>query len=304
MRLRVFRAARMADAMAELRQALGPDALILSTRRTAAGVEVTAALEPAEEAPPPPPLPPAPAGPDPLARHNLPAGARARIGAGTAASLAAALRFGPLPDAAARPLALIGPPGAGKTLTLAKLATRLVMRGAPPLVVTADAQRAGAVEQVAAFTRVLGVPLVPAGTGAGLARALAMRARGQAMLVDTAGCDPFDPEQAEQLLALLRVTDAAPVLVLPAGLDAEEAGETARAFAALGARHLVPTRLDGARRLGGVIAAALAGPLALAEAGTGPGAADGLTPLTPDWLAARLHGPARPASSCTGQEAA
>ncbi|MBP0494493.1 hypothetical protein [Roseomonas indoligenes] len=280
--------------MAECRQALGPDALILSTRRTATGVEVTAALEPAEEEPPsPPPFPPSvPAVPDPLARHNLPPALRPSIGAGGAASLAAVFRFAALPDAA-RPLALVGPPGAGKTLTVAKLATRMVMRGARPMVMTADLQRAGAAEQIAAFTRVLGVPLATAGTGAQLAAALAGRRPGQPLLLDTAGCDPFNPAQAEQLLALLRVTDAAPLLVLPAGLDSEEAMETARAFAALGARHLLPTRLDGARRLGGVLAAAFAGPLALTEAGTGPGAADGLTPLTPAWLAERLQGPAR-----------
>ncbi len=279
--------------MAECRQALGPDALILSTRRTAAGVEVTAALEPADE--PVPPLPPLPAAPDPLARHNIPAPLRNRIGAGSSATLALALRFGALPNAAQRPLAFVGPPGAGKTLTCAKLATRLVLGGATPLVVTADSQRAGAAEQIAAFTRVLGIPMAMAGTGAQLAAAMARRAAGQSMLLDTAGCDPFDPAQAEQLLALLRVTDAVPLLVLPAGLDPEEAGETARAFAALGARHLLPTRLDGARRLGGVLAAASAGPLTLAEAGIGPSVADGLTPITPAWLSARLSGPARPA---------
>jgi flagellar biosynthesis protein FlhF len=284
----------MTDAMAECRQALGPDALILSTRRTAAGVEVTAALEPAEEPPPPPlTIPTLPAAPDPLGRHNMPPALRARIGGGGAASLSAVLRFGGLPGGVDRPLALVGPPGAGKTLSCAKLATRMVLRGAGPLVVTADAQRAGAAEQIAAFTRVLGVTLAMAGSGGQLAAALARRAPGQPMLLDTAGCDPFDPAQAEQLLALLRVTEAAPVLVLPAGLDAEEAAETARAFAALGAGHFLPTRLDGARRLGGVLAAAFAGPLVLTEAGTGPGAADGLTPLTPAWLAERLHGPAR-----------
>ncbi|HEY8610509.1 MAG TPA: GTP-binding protein [Roseomonas sp.] len=282
--------------MAECRQALGPDALILSTRRTAAGVEVTAALEPAEEPlPPPPPVQAAPTAPDPLGRHNMPAPLRARLGAGNAPALAAALRFGALPDAVQHPLALVGPPGAGKTLTCAKIATRLVLGGAAPLIVTADSQRAGAAEQIAAFTRVLGIPLAMAGTGVQLATALARRVGGQPMLLDTAGCDPFDPAQAEQLLALLRVTEATPLLILPAGLDPEEAAETARAFAALGARHLLPTRLDAARRLGGVLAAAFAGPLALTEAGTGPGAADGLTPLTPAWLAERLTGPARPA---------
>ena len=57
----------------------------------------------------------------------------------------------------------------------------------------------------------------------------------------------------------------------------------------LGARHLLPTRLDAARRLGGVVSAAAEAGLALTEAGTGPGVADGLTPLSPEWLARRLE---------------
>ena len=77
------------------------------------------------------------------------------------------------------------------------------------------------------------------------------------------------------------------VLVLPAGLDPAEAADQAQAYVAAGARLLVATRLDLARRLGGTLAAAGRG-LALAEAGIGPGAADGLLPITPAWLAARL----------------
>ena len=58
---------------------------------------------------------------------------------------------------------------------------------------------------------------------------------------------------------------------------------------------MVATRLDLSRRLGGVLAAAHAGKLALTEAGVGPGAADGLVPLTAAFLAARLIGPGLPA---------
>ena len=76
--------------------------------------------------------------------------------------------------------------------------------------------------------------------------------------------------------------------MLPAGVDAAEAADIAGAFAEGGASLLVATRLDVARRLGGVVAAAKSAGLALAEAGIGPGAADGLTPLTPAFLAARL----------------
>ena len=78
------------------------------------------------------------------------------------------------------------------------------------------------------------------------------------------------------------------VLVLPGGLDPAEAADLGLAYAAHHAEFLVATRLDVSRRLGGVLAAAAAAQLPLAEAGIGPGAADGLVPLTPDFLAARL----------------
>ena len=54
MRLKLFRAPAMAEAMARVRAELGEDALILATRRVGDGVEVTAALEPDDQ---PPPLP-------------------------------------------------------------------------------------------------------------------------------------------------------------------------------------------------------------------------------------------------------
>lgn len=84
--------------------------------------------------------------------------------------------------------------------------------------------------------------------------------------------------------------------MLPAGLDVSEATELAHAFASLGAKLLVATRMDLARRIGGILAAAAAG-LALAEAGIGPGAADGLVPFTPAFVASRLVMPAPAAHS-------
>ncbi len=286
MRLKLYLAASMAEAMARVRAELGPDALILATRRVADGVEVTAALEP-----PPPPL----AAPDParerlLAYHDVPTPLRAALERGSLeAALAAALAFAPLPlDRESRPVLLAGPPGAGKTLTVARLATRLVMAGVKPLIITADGQRAGAVEQLAAFTRLLGIELVVANHPVTLGRALARRQPGAPTLVDAPGIDPFDPAQRDEIAVLAATGGAAVALVLPGGLHPIEAAELAGAFAEAGATHLIATRLDQARRLGGVLSAAQAGRLALAEAGIGPGAADGLAPLTPKLLAHRL----------------
>jgi flagellar biosynthesis protein FlhF len=138
------------------------------------------------------------------------------------------------------------------------------------------------------------VNLIVASHPVTLARALAQRTAGAPVLIDAPGIDPFDPPQREQIAALAATADAAMVLVLPAGLDANEAADQAEAFAGTGARMLVATRLDMARRLGGVLSAAAAGKLVLVEAGIGPGAADGLVPMTPALLAARLTGTAPP----------
>jgi len=306
MRLRVFIAPRMADAMAQLRAELGAEATILATRRVAGGVEVTAALEAEEPVLIPPAAAPLPGpAPGPLGFHNLPAALAGRLGGGPIEdALAGALGFAPLPGGRDRPLMLVGPPGAGKTLTCAKLATRLVLGGAAPVIVTTDGQRAGAVAQLAAFTGVLGLTLAVAQSPAALGKALARRAPGQPAILDSAGCDPFDARQALALHALAAAVQAELVLVLPAGLDAAEAADLARAFAALGARHLIPTRLDAARRLGAVLAAAEAGPLMLTEAGTGPEVAGGLEPLSPARLAARLAAAPARGLATTPQEAA
>ncbi|HVC59140.1 MAG TPA: GTP-binding protein [Acetobacteraceae bacterium] len=300
MRLKLFRAPAMAAAMAQVRAELGPDALILGTRRVAGGVEITAALEPDDPlprsplpCPAPSPLPPSL--PDParvaaLQFHAVPATLQAGLQAGALdAALASALAFDSLKLAAtAPPLLLSGPPGAGKTLTVARLATRLVMAGAVPMVITADGKRAGATEQLAAFTRLLGIDLIVASHPVTLGRALARRQDAAPVLIDAPGCDPFDPVQVEELAALAGTASARVVLVLPGGLDPAEAADFAAAFAAAGASQLVATRLDVARRLGGILAAAAAGGLALTEAGIGAGAADGLVPLTPAFLAERL----------------
>jgi flagellar biosynthesis protein FlhF len=304
MRVKLFQAATMAEAMAQIRAELGADAIILEQRRTRHGVEVTAALEPDEPLLIQPLTAAAPfAPPGPLDFHNIPQELLRSLASGSLEqSLAEALSFSPLPSGRERPLLLCGPPGAGKTLTTAKLATRMVLAGTPPLAITTDGQRAGAVEQLAAFTRVLGVTLAVAPTQAMLAKALTHRSPGQPVLIDTAGCDPFNTDQARHLHRLVIQAGADMALVLPAGFDAAEAGDLARAFAALGARHLLPTRLDAARRLGSVLMAAKAGPLALTEAGIGPEVADGLQALTPEGLAARLLAAPEPATGKTGKD--
>ncbi len=312
MRIRIFRAATLAEAMAQVRDELGLDALILETETRTGLVEVTAALDTEDEPEPAvrfdplpglalPDLPvallPVPQASKPLLRHNLPPVLLSALGDGPLEAACSRLfRFSRLPlDADGAPLLLTGPPGSGKTLTIAKLATRLVMEGHRPLVVTADEQRAGAIEQLAAFTRLLGLTLIAAGRPEMLARALGRREPLSPVLIDAPGLDLLDPAQDALQVELIAASGACVALVLPAGLDPAEAEEVADAHARHGVQLLVPTRLDRAARLGGVLAACHSGGLALTEAGTGTDVADGLSRLTPVTLAARLTaaGPSR-----------
>lgn len=285
MRLKLFHAAKMAEAMATVRAQLGPDALIIATRRVSGGVEVTAALEPS-------PPRPEEAGRDTLLEfHDIPGRLRSRLARGPLdKALGASFRFAPLPIGADDPpLLFAGPPGAGKTVTVARLATRLVLGKVAPLVITADGQRAGAVEQLAAFTRLLGIELVVANHPATLVRALERRRPGAPVLIDTAGMDPRDPAERAALDGLITAAGASVALVLAGNAHPAEGAELAAAFAEAGADRMVATRLDQTRRLGPVLIAADAGRLAFAEAGIGSGAADGLVPLTPTFLAERLN---------------
>lgn len=285
MRLKLFHAPGMAAAMAQVRAELGSEALILNTRRVANGVEITAALEPDPE-----PVAADPARLTALAWHGVPLDLRPDLATGDLEkAIAIALPFGILPlGAHERPVMLVGPPGAGKTLTAVRLATRLTLRGVTPMVITTDGSRAGATEQLAAFTRLLGVSLMVARNPVSLARALTQRQNGAPVLVDTAGTNPYKADQAEELRGLAAAANAQIAVVLPAGLDPAEAADLAVAYAECGAHYLIATRLDLVRRLGGVIAAAATSRLPLVEAGIGPGAADGLIELTPSLLAARL----------------
>jgi len=283
MRIKLYRAASVAEAMERVRVELGADALIIGTRHVGEGMELTAALETDRN------VPMDAASRAALEFHGVPHALRDALQMGElAASLGDVLAFSPLPLASASaPLLVVGPPGAGKTLTVARLATRLVMAGGAPKVITADYKRAGAVEQLSAFTRLLGINLVAARQSEQIGRAVATES-GEPVLIDTAGSDPFDSGQCKELRELAGAAGAVTVLVLPAGLDPAESADLAEAYSGLGATRLVVTRVDVTRRLGGMLAAASVQGLALSEAGVGPGAADGLRPIDPPWLAERL----------------
>lgn len=180
---------------------------------------------------------------------------------------------------------LVGPPGSGKTLATAKLAARAVMNGQKVSVITTDMLRAGGVEQLAAFTKILNIPLQKAQNAQELKRALEISRDSDLIIVDSGGFNPFRSDEMRDLARLMAAGDIDPILVMPAGIDADECGEIARIYAALGVRQILATRLDIGRRLGGLMAAAHYGGLIFAEASDTSQVAEGLFALSPDRLA-------------------
>ena len=190
-------------------------------------------------------------------------------------------KFSPLPsEPSAAPLMMIGPPGSGKTLAAAKMAARSSMSGLNIAVITTDTERAGGLEQLQAFTKLMGIDLKVAKSPTALKEALLETKSMDQVIIDTAGANPFDTESIKNLALLIGSEEIVPVLVMPANTNSEEAGEMAQIFATIGAQRLLPTRVDVARRLGSLLAAAYQGGLAFTEVSATAKVADGLSQLT------------------------
>jgi flagellar biosynthesis protein FlhF len=187
--------------------------------------------------------------------------------------------------AAASRILVAGPAGAGKTATCAKLAARILLAGGQPCLASTDDWRVGGAEQLRRYAEALGCAFEEATKPQDLVALASRLPAGTALVVDTPGIDPAHAAEIDALAGWSAALRVAPILVLPAGLDADEAADTALGFAALGATTLVASRVDAARRLGGILSAADAASLALAAAGNSPRIADGLVDLDAQALA-------------------
>lgn len=304
MRLKTFSARTMTDAMAKVRLELGPEAIIVSTQEDDDGtMRVTAALDEADALP-------SPASDfdvvdvlgDALAKHGLSPVLVEKI-------LAAALRFDSETDPMAalsralsvlypfepvvaderrRVLLMVGPPGAGKTVSIAKLATRAVMAGKRVRLLTADITRAGGIQQLESLAGILKLRLTTIEAPHRLAAIAAATQPGELMLIDSPGVNPYSAGDRRELVSLIKSSEAEPVLVIPAGGDMIDTVDMANVFRDLGCNRVIVTRLDMVRRLGSVLTAADQLELSFAEAGTGPAIANGLSPFTPVMLARLL----------------
>lgn len=309
MRLRTFSGATLSQVMSQVRRELGPDAVIVTTADApGGGVEVRAAAERGAVAPSGETAVTtlqrrdaerlkargdAAEGLNRIARalvwHQvseraaeavMEAAVQLEDGEATA-TLAHALdqRYGVHPAEIDhdRPLLIAGPPGAGKSSALAKLAARAVTAGAAPYIISADA-RAGAKAQMAAYAGALGCPFESV-DGPRELHALLARLPAGPILIDSAGVNPFELDDLEALTDLADAADAEIIAVMEAGLAPGDAEDAAGLFASVGAGRVIATKIDAARRLGALLGFGEAG-LAYAHISASPYIGAGLAPAT------------------------
>ena len=180
----------------------------------------------------------------------------------------------------------VGPPGAGKTTTLVKLAVKygIAQRSSLRLLST-DTLRVGGSEQLANYARIIGAGFDALDTPSALKGALEENASKKLVLIDTPGYGPSDTAEAEQLAAVVRKTaDIEVHLVLPAFLTASSMSSFIERFQIFNPKKLLFTHLDEVDKLGAVLELARKSGLALSFFGTGQGIPQDLSEASKDRL--------------------
>lgn len=156
-------------------------------------------------------------------------------------------------------IALVGPTGAGKTTTIAKLASRFAEAHAARDValVTTDTQRIGAREQLYGFGRQLGIAVHEASSGTNLNQLLERLADYKLVLIDTAGLGQRDRALTAQLQWLRAAGQIRTLLVLPANTSFQDMDEVVRRFGAANPQGVVLTKLDETGRFGSALSVAV-----------------------------------------------
>jgi len=185
-------------------------------------------------------------------------------------------------------VAFVGPSGAGKTTTLAKMAAREQITGGSVAIVNADGAGFGGHGPLEPFAVHLDVPYVLVLTPEELAAPLPVPERRGCVLIDTPGIALEDRQGIERLDDMLEAALADEVhLVLSATTKTPDIRAALRAFKPLGVTHLLFTHLDETASCASVINACVESGLPLSYVGTGRGIPGDLDPADPRRIARR-----------------
>ena len=161
---------------------------------------------------------------------------------------------GPLLDAANdyKVALFVGPSGAGKTTSIAKLAAHYrLQEGRSVALITLDTCRLAAVEHLRMYAKVLGVPLETAQTTADVVEGIRRHRQASLIMIDTPG---FGSHESAQLMNLGHLKDSCESidthLVLSATTRMQDLRRTVARYGACAPSRLLFTKLDETEEYG------------------------------------------------------
>jgi flagellar biosynthesis protein FlhF len=161
----------------------------------------------------------------------------------------------------ARPaiVALVGPPGAGKTTTLVKLAVNYGLAARKPvLLLSADNYRVAASEQLRCFAGILGVGFQILETVSAVAQAIEEHRGKELILLDTPGFCFQDMDGASAMAQFLSTrSDIDTHLVLSSSMKSADLSRVADSFEIFRPQRLLFTKLDETVSFGPIFAEAV-----------------------------------------------
>lgn len=194
--------------------------------------------------------------------------------------------FGSLLDLNCPVKMFMGVPGSGKSTIIAKVATQARFNKIRCCIISTDNVRAGANHQLEAFAKILETDFFFCKGGRSLFDAVrSARQNYQLVLIDTPGVNPFIAAEIERLRSLAEVVKCEMVMTVDAGKNSFEAVEIAEIFNQFGIKYLLPTRLDLTRRIGSLISIAGCCRIGFCAASVSSGIAQGLASVNHKSLA-------------------
>ena len=190
---------------------------------------------------------------------------------------------------------LVGPPGVGKTTTLAKLAACYGLAGRRPAqILSADVYRIAAADQLRSLAAILGIGCEVAETPGALSQLIEEHRSRQFIFIDTPGLARAEMEDAGDLARMIAsLEDADTHLVLPAFMRPADMARVIDEYSIFHPKKLLFTRIDETSQYGALVSESVRRRLPISFLATGQQIPDDLEPATKSRLAELILGSPR-----------